>query len=93
MTSNWNYGGIDAPTVALNIADNSDSMEEVKDRIKSEILRAQKIVFGEKVRGYHRNYVKSLAVVLKIAEKCESKEAFITTVEDVLIDKLKEAEV
>lgn len=93
MTSNWTYGGIDAPSVALNIADNSKTMEEVRDRIKSEILRAQKSVFGEKVRGYHRNYVKSMAVVLKIAEKCESKEAFITTVEDVLIDKLKDAEV
>ncbi len=93
MTSNWNYGGIDAPTVALNIADNSNSMEEIKDRIKSEILRAQKIVFGEKVRGYHRNYVKSLAVVLKIAETCENKNQFITTVEEVLITKLKEAEV
>jgi len=27
MTSNWNYGGIDAPSVALNIADNSGTMD------------------------------------------------------------------
>lgn len=93
MTSNWTYGGIDAPSVALNIADNSKTMEELKDKLKSEILRAQKSVFGEKVRGYHRNYVKSMAVVLKIAETCESREAFITNVEGVLIDKLKDAEV
>jgi len=93
MTSNWDYGGIDAPSVALNIADNSKSMEEVRDRIKNEILRAQKSVFGEKVRGYHRNYVKSMAVVLKIAERCESKDKFVDTVEDVLLSKLKDAEI
>ncbi len=93
MTSNWDYGGIDAPSVALNIADNSKSMEEVRDRIKNEILRAQKGVFGEKVRGYHRNYIKSMAVVLKIAERCESKDKFVDTVEDVLLSKLKDAEI
>jgi|GEM_PF-1092562 hypothetical protein len=93
MTSNWDYGGIDAPSVALNIADNSKNMEEIRDKIKSEILRAQKGVFGEKVRGYHRNYVKSMAIVLKIAENCEDKDNFVETVEDVLIDKLKDAEV
>ncbi len=93
MTSNWDYGGIDAPSVALNIADNSKSMEEVRDRIKNEILRAQKGVFGEKVRGYHRNYVKSMAVVLKIAETCENKDKFVDTVEDVLLSKLKDAEI
>ena len=53
MTSNWTYGGIDAPSVALNIADNSKTMEEVRDRIKSEILRAQKIIVEKILLGQH----------------------------------------